>query len=42
MKPDIIEQGPLWKRLAWFVAIWAGSVAALGAVAWLLRLVIHA
>ena len=33
---------PLWKRLAWFAAIWAGSVAALGVVAWLLRLVIHA
>lgn len=26
------------KRLAWFVAIWAASVAALGAVAFLLRL----
>jgi hypothetical protein len=29
-----------WKRLAWFVAIWAASVAALGVVAWLLRLAI--
>lgn len=29
---------PLWKRLAWMAAIWAGSVAALGAVAYLLRL----
>jgi hypothetical protein len=30
-----------WTRLAWFVAIWAGSVAALGLVAlairWILR-----
>jgi hypothetical protein len=25
-------------RLAWFVALWAAGVAAVGAVAWLLRL----
>jgi hypothetical protein len=37
MKPDIIEPQPLWKRLAWFVGIWAASVAALGVVASLLR-----
>lgn len=42
MKPAIIEAGPLWKRIAWFVGIWAGSVAALGVIAWLLRLVIGA
>ena len=36
-----IAPGPLWKRLAWFVAIWAGSVAALGLGAWLLRLAIR-
>ena len=29
--------GPLWKRLAWMGAIWAMSVAALGAVAMVLR-----
>ncbi|MBK6350413.1 MAG: DUF2474 domain-containing protein [Proteobacteria bacterium] len=23
-----------WQRLLWFVVIWAGSVMALGAVAW--------
>lgn len=33
MKPDTTDAGPLWKRLLWFAAIWAGSVAALGAVA---------
>jgi hypothetical protein len=32
--------GPLWQRLAWFVAIWTASVATLGIVAWLLKLVV--
>jgi hypothetical protein len=29
--------GPLWKRLAWFVLLWAAGVAAVGSVAFLLR-----
>ena len=29
--------GPWWKRLLWFVALWAAGVAAMGAVAYLLR-----
>lgn len=29
---------PLWKRLAWMVAIWAVSVGVLGLVAWIIRL----
>ncbi|CAG2147074.1 hypothetical protein LMG31506_03541 [Cupriavidus yeoncheonensis] len=30
---------PLWlRRLGWLVLIWVASVAALGAAAWLLRL----
>ena len=28
---------PLWQRLAWMAAIWAGSVAALGMVGVLIR-----
>jgi hypothetical protein len=29
-----------WRRLLWFVVIWAASVATLGVVAWLIRLMI--
>jgi hypothetical protein len=29
------------RRLAWFVGIWAGSVAALGIVAGLIRMWLH-
>jgi len=28
---------PLWKRLAWFAAIWTASVAGLAAVAFVIR-----
>jgi hypothetical protein len=31
----------LARRLAWFVFLWAASVAALGVIAWLLRLALH-
>jgi len=31
---------PMWQRLAWLLGIWAASVTALGAVAWLIRLVL--
>ncbi|MFX0546198.1 DUF2474 family protein [Roseovarius sp. S1116L3] len=30
--------GPLWKRLAWFGALWLASIAVLGAVAYGIRL----
>jgi len=30
--------GSLWKRLAWFAGLWAGGVAAVAAIAFLLRL----
>jgi hypothetical protein len=32
------DPGPLWKRLGWFVLLWAASVLALSAVAYLIRL----
>lgn len=33
----------LWlRRVGWLAALWLGGVAALGAVAWLLRLLMHA
>jgi hypothetical protein len=28
---------PLWQRIGWFSAIWAGSVVALSIVAWILK-----
>lgn len=28
---------PLWRRLAWFAGLWAGSVLSLGLVAGILR-----
>jgi len=30
--------GPLWLRLAWFVALWAAGVAAVAAVGLVIRL----
>jgi hypothetical protein len=33
-------RAPFVRRLGWFVLIWALSVAALGAVAWMIRLVL--
>lgn len=33
----------LWlRRLAWMLALWLGGVAALGIVAWFLRVAMHA
>ncbi len=29
---------PVWKKLAWFVAIWCASLLAIGIVAYILRL----
>ncbi|HEX8443174.1 MAG TPA: DUF2474 family protein [Allosphingosinicella sp.] len=37
---NIEAPGPLWRRLAWFVGLWAASVAALAVVAYLIRSVI--
>lgn len=31
------QPSPWWRRLAWFVALWVMGVAAVGAVAMLLR-----
>ena len=34
---------PLWmRRLGWLLALWLVGVAALGLVAWLLRVLMHA
>lgn len=35
-------EGPFWQRLGWLVAIWAASVAVLGAVAYLIRMWLRA
>lgn len=39
---DADKPKPLWQRLGWLIAIWAGSVLALGLVAGLLRLLMRA
>lgn len=36
-----VPQRPLWQRLLWFVALWAGGVAAVGVVGLLIRLVLR-
>lgn len=33
---------PWWKKLGWLVLIWSASVLALGAAAWLMRLLMRA
>lgn len=39
--PTTTEQAkPLWQRLLWFSALWAGSVAALGVVGYGIKLVL--
>jgi len=40
--PITTEDQPrsLWQRLLWFVALWAGSVAALGIVGYAIKLVL--
>lgn len=40
--PNAQEKKPFWQRLCWLLAIWAGSVLALGLVAGLLRLFMQA
>jgi hypothetical protein len=37
---SIEAPGPLWRRLAWFVGLWAASVAALAVIAYAIRSVI--
>ena len=37
-----MRAAPLWKRLAWMVAIWSASVAALGVVSLALRFWLNA
>jgi len=39
---DTAAKSSIWTRLAWFVAIWAGSVAALGLVALAIRWILRA
>ena len=36
------EARPLWVRLGWMALIWTGSVLALGAAAYLIRLWLNA
>ncbi len=38
MRDDVPPPNRLWRRILWFVGIWLLSVAALGAVAYGIRL----
>lgn len=40
MADGAAEPGPLWRRLAWFVALWLAGVITVGAVAWIIRAVL--
>jgi len=42
MPPAPDPHRPWWKKLAWLALIWTLSVAALGMVAYLLRLIMNA
>ncbi len=35
------DPGPLWRRLAWFAALWLAGVLAVGAIAWAIRAVLR-
>lgn len=35
--PAPAETGPAWRRLAWFVGIWAASAAAVIVFGWVVR-----
>ncbi len=34
---SIEAPGPLWRRLAWFVGLWAASISVLAVIAFLIR-----
>ena len=38
MNREMQPPGSLTRRLAWFVALWAAGVLAVGGIAWLIRL----
>jgi hypothetical protein len=35
------KEPPVWRRLAWFVSLWVGSVAALAVVAAIIKTVLN-
>ena len=42
LAPSATSPRPLWRRLGWMALIWIASVAALGVVALLIRLLMNA
>ena len=41
-QPEMTDTpGPLWKKWAWFVGLWAAGVLVVGGVGWLLRWWLH-
>ena len=40
-RPEAAGEGPLWRKWAWFVGLWAAGVLVVGGLGYLLRWWLH-